>query len=282
MYTVYCHIFPNGKRYVGLTKHSVEKRWENGNKYKTCPLVYRAIQKYGWENVKHEILSTVKTIEEAEAKERYYISKYRTTDPEYGYNILPGGDVSDNAATKEIREKMGRGWRGKRRSEEEREKISLGVKRTFSRQESNGHIGMKATGETRLKMSNSSKKAWESEERKKDASRRMAERMADEAFKKKVLDNLSKYRRKSGQWSMPEEAKKKISEATKGRWIGEKSPTSKPVLQFSRDGEFIKRWENAGAVERAGIALRSNVAKCCRGAPHCKTAGGFVWRFENE
>lgn len=282
MYTVYCHIFPNGKRYVGLTKHSVERRWENGNKYKTCPLVDRAIQKYGWKNIKHEILSTAKTLAEAEAEEKYYISEYRTTDPKYGYNILPGGDMSDNVSTKEIREKMGCGWRGKHRSEEDREKISLGVKRTLSRQESNGHRGMKATKETRKKMSDSNKKAWENEERKKDASKRMAERMSDEAFKKKVLDNFSKHRRKAGQWSMSEEAKKKISEATKGRWIGEKSPTSKPVLQFSKEGEFIKKWENAGAVERAGIALRNNVSKCCRGTQHCKTAGGFIWKFADE
>ena len=41
-----------------------------------------------------------------------------------------------------------------------------------------------------------------------------------------------------------------------------------------------RRWSNAGEVERAGIASRSNVSKCCCGVPHVKTVGGFVWRFE--
>lgn len=34
-YTVYIHLFPSGKRYVGITGQSLKERWRvNGNGYK--------------------------------------------------------------------------------------------------------------------------------------------------------------------------------------------------------------------------------------------------------
>ena len=32
-YKVYVHIAPNGKRYYGITKKKVERRWRNGKGY---------------------------------------------------------------------------------------------------------------------------------------------------------------------------------------------------------------------------------------------------------
>lgn len=280
MYTVYCHVFPNGKKYVGITRTSVERRWRNGCQYKTCPLVNAAIQKYGWENVCHEILATAQTKEEAERLEKGYIAEFDTMNPSHGYNILPGGDVSVNDATPEMREKLGNGWRGKHRTEAEKTKISAGVKKKFTRPESNGHYGLKASNETREKMSMSQTKSWATNEsRKKAASERMKKRLSDPEYKRQVLERLAENQRGSG-WKMAEETKKKLSERMKGRWIGAKSPTSKPVLQFTKSGEFIKRWENAGEAERAGIALRGSISKCCNGAPHCNTAGGYIWRHD--
>lgn len=91
MFKIYCHVFPNGKRYIGITRTTTKRRWGNGENYKTCPLVYHAIKKYGWENVSHEILEEVCTIEDAEEKERYYIRHFDTQNPSHGYNVLPGG-----------------------------------------------------------------------------------------------------------------------------------------------------------------------------------------------
>lgn len=47
---VYCHTFPNGKRYIGITCDA-ESRWRDGNGYKKQKKIWRAINKYGWENV---------------------------------------------------------------------------------------------------------------------------------------------------------------------------------------------------------------------------------------
>lgn len=57
-YTVYIHIFPNQKKYVGITGQRTKDRWRvNGNGYKPQKLVYRAIKKYGWENIEHIIVA---------------------------------------------------------------------------------------------------------------------------------------------------------------------------------------------------------------------------------
>ena len=54
-YSVYCHTFPNGKRYIGISS-DCEKRWRNGKGYETQPKMDRAIKKYGWDNFQHIIV----------------------------------------------------------------------------------------------------------------------------------------------------------------------------------------------------------------------------------
>lgn len=63
---LYRHTSPSGKVYVGITSKSVNKRWDGGRGYKTCIYFYNAILKYGWDNIKHEILFT--DLEEKRAK----------------------------------------------------------------------------------------------------------------------------------------------------------------------------------------------------------------------
>ena len=93
-YCVYKHIAPNGKCYIGMTGQTPERRWQNGNGYKSQLLFYRAIEKYGWDNFEHVILEENLTQEDACKKEIYYIEKYQTTNRELGYNISLGGDLS--------------------------------------------------------------------------------------------------------------------------------------------------------------------------------------------
>lgn len=47
-YTVYMHISPSGKRYVGITRQRPVARWKNGRGYINNEYFYRAIKKYGW------------------------------------------------------------------------------------------------------------------------------------------------------------------------------------------------------------------------------------------
>lgn len=103
MFLVYMHTTPNGKRYIGITKSTAKSRWKNGKGYET-QFFYKAIQKYGWENIKHEILFENLTKEEAEAKEVELIAFYKTNQKEYGYNVENGG--SHNTCSEETKIKM--------------------------------------------------------------------------------------------------------------------------------------------------------------------------------
>lgn len=50
------------------------------------------------------------------------------------------------------------------------------------------------------------------------------------------------------------------------------------VLQYSLDGEFIKRYASSGEAERENNISSSKVGACCRGKR--KTAGGYVWKYD--
>lgn len=65
----------------------------------------------------------------------------------------------------------------------------------------------------------------------------------------------------------------------KGRFItGANNPASKPVLQFSLNGDFINEWASKGEAQRKTGIYRGNIGRCCTEG---KTAGGFIWKFKN-
>lgn len=93
MYCVYKHTFPNNKVYIGITSLNPLRRWkQNGMGYKGQRFVFNAILKYGWDNIKHEILYSNLTKEEACQKEIELIAEYKSNNRKYGYNISIGGE----------------------------------------------------------------------------------------------------------------------------------------------------------------------------------------------
>ena len=64
-YTVYMHVSPSNKRYIGITRQAHEKRWKSGNGYAGNDYFYKAIKKYGWNNFEHNILFSELTKTEA-------------------------------------------------------------------------------------------------------------------------------------------------------------------------------------------------------------------------
>lgn len=91
-YCIYKHVFPNNKVYIGQTCQKVERRWRKGKGYIDNALIWNAIQKYGWENIKHEIICTDLNLEQANVLERLLIlCIYKSNIRENGYNIDEGG-----------------------------------------------------------------------------------------------------------------------------------------------------------------------------------------------
>lgn len=91
MYSLYFHIAPNGKMYIGITRRKPELRWKKGSGYLNNNHFYNAIKKYGWNNIKHIVVYDNLTQKEAEEKEVELIAKYKTNNRLYGYNNDNGG-----------------------------------------------------------------------------------------------------------------------------------------------------------------------------------------------
>lgn len=92
-FTVYMHTFPNKKRYIGITRTSLDQRFKNGYAYAYNKEMYDDIQKYGWDNIKHDVICTNLSVKEACNLEIELIREYDTTNPENGYNITSGGEI---------------------------------------------------------------------------------------------------------------------------------------------------------------------------------------------
>jgi len=61
---------------------------------------------------------------------------------------------------------------------------------------------------------------------------------------------------------------------------GALSPSHKPVLQYNRDGNFIKRYYGIMEAQReTGVQFR-NISKVCKGER--RFAGGYIWRYEEK
>ena len=112
-YKVYMHTSPSNKVYIGITCKDVKRRWrKDGNGYKGQEYFYKAIQKYKWDNFKHEVLYEGLTKEEAEKIEIELIKKYKSNDPNYGYNILSGG-FAPGEMPDEVKQKVSMSRKGK-------------------------------------------------------------------------------------------------------------------------------------------------------------------------
>lgn len=91
-YCVYKHTCPNGKAYIGITSRPPKSRWKSGYGYESNKHFFNAIRVFGWQNIKHEVLYSGLSKEEACAAEIELISKLDTTNPEKGYNHSSGGE----------------------------------------------------------------------------------------------------------------------------------------------------------------------------------------------
>ena len=277
-YTVYKHIFPNNKVYIGITSQKPQDRWLNGKGYKDINFVGKAIRKYGWENVKHEILYDNLSQKEAEDKEIELIAKYKSNNREFGYNIANGGKsrgmVSEE--TKKLISKIQKGRkqnpetiqkransnRGKHRSEETKRKISEANKGrkpteyTLQRLKE-ANLAREFTPEYRQKLSEGIKKSW-TEERRKEMSKRVSGKNNHNygrKFTKEEIENLQ----------------------FKNRSVN--SVLSKKVGQFDKEGNLIKIYGSCREAGREGYK-HQGISAVCRGEKH--THKGFVWKYMGE
>jgi group I intron endonuclease len=67
------------------------------------------------------------------------------------------------------------------------------------------------------------------------------------------------------------ETKQKISETRKGKG-------TKPILQYTLDGVFIRDWDSATTASKELNIFQTSITACCK--EKLKTCGGFIWRYK--
>lgn len=176
---IYMYTFPNNKRYIGKTCHSMKKRQRDSawTGYQNCTLLWNAIQKYGIENIRQDILfEDNMTDARASRLEQICILLFkcnanRFSNPSYGYNLTDGGEgVSgakrqDEAHMKQVRQ-MINSRKGRTLTEEHKRKLSIahtGLKIGPMSESTKRKIGTansreNMSEETRIRRSNSKKK----------------------------------------------------------------------------------------------------------------------------
>lgn len=251
-YSVYKHTFPNGKVYIGITSMKPNRRWDKGRGYNNQPLMKRAINKYGWDNVVHEILFSNLSKEEAERTEIELISIYQSNNSTFGYNIENGGNATGKMSEKTKRKisefnktRLGNknSFYGKHHTEETKRKIS---------EAKTGIAGHPHTEESRKKISES----------KKGANNHMYGKCHSEKTKKKMSE--------SHRGENNHNYKKHLSEETRKK-IGEANGNSVRCIETNTIYRSVKNASNETGVDLTGIH------KCCKGRQN--TSGGYHWEY---
>lgn len=258
-WSIYRHTSPSGKIYIGITSKSPEERWAKGWGYVRCPVFMKAIKKYGWDNIKHEVLFTGLSEERVKQLEINLIRHYKRLG--LSYNITDGGDGSlGRFASEETKAKQRARKLGKKLSEEHRAKIRKFVHENLK--------GVPLSEETKRKL-------HEANKGKKPSPQTIA--ALKEYLKTRVVSQESII--KMVETQRLKGYKNSIAVLDRNReQIGIKH--RKPVVQFDLAGNYIKRYDAVKfAAAEAHIDV-SPIISCCKN--RACTAAGSMWMYEED
>lgn len=246
-YWVYTHTTPDGMVYVGMSCSKFNWRRWHSTAY-TYTTLQPYIDKFGWENITHEVVKQGLTKQEAQKLEEELRQLYLTKGTVI--NIHPsGGEFS----------KLGEIGYRKKYYQEHKEEISKkhkqyreSHKEEFSEKHKQYYQKNKEKILDRIKRYN-------------------------QEHKEEKLEYSKEYREKNKELINKKRREKK-REGYKTSGLKNNGPRSKPVQQFTLDGEFVREWPSAMECERNGY-IQSCISNCCRGKS--KSHKGYIWRYKD-
>lgn len=264
----------NNKQLVGYTSSFRRRKNEHfshlrKNQHRNEHL-QRAFNKYGEENFKMEILEEYPNEGYIlPSMENYWVNILRTNEREYGYNILPTDPYNARKVSEETRVKLSLKNKGKIRTEEqkqkirEKRKIQIISKESYNKAKETRKLKTKENGyyhspETiqKIKIAKTGKKCKKNKEE----------------MRISTLAGIKKKIEKYGYFISPEgveSIKKHSSERN-----------SKPVLQFTKSGKFIKEWKSAVEASKELKINSKNISSAANN--YRKSAGGFLWKKKED
>ena len=215
----------NGKKYIGKHKGLLDDDYLGSGIVLT-----KAIEKYGRNNFKKEILYISSSEEENCKMEQYFIKKFNATEDKNFYNIASGGQG---------------GYATQGYSLKERQKINKKISEANSK-ENHPMYGKHHSEETKEKLRKASLAYWTKEKRKERSKQYMGEnnpmygkKQSLESIQKRISHtDFSVYRTK--------EYREKMSKATSGEKNGnygnkdEKAKNGKQVQMYDENWNLIK------------------------------------------
>ena len=63
-------------------------------------------------------------------------------------------------------------------------------------------------------------------------------------------------------------------------WEKSSEVTSKPVLQYTKSGQFVAEYQSLKEAERKTGIRSSHISGCCLGKKWYKSAGNYIWKFK--
>ena len=315
-YSIYKHTSPSGKSYIGITKQGKKRFGKDGNGYKKQRKFYNAIQKYGWDNFKHEIIEDNLSFEQACFGEQLYIEIYDSINN--GYNIAIGGEGVQEIGNRKVVQfsqdlkpvniiksvsycsnivgfksittisnwcydgKLHCGYYWKFLDECENVKIDYDL---FDDVMVNyNYLNFNPYSDKEEKIHNSQKG------KRSNSKRKINQYAMDGTYIRtwdSIIDSVTYY-------MMPNDST--IIRAIKNkyncfgyRWtyydgsIADILPNitkNKKILQFDINEVFINKYNNSIQAEKETGISRKNITRACSGGR--KTAGGYIWRYEEN
>jgi len=127
----------NHKKYIGLTKRTIEDRWKQhlyesnkNDSWEWNTPLGNAIKKYGKDNFIVYVLEKCSSIEELKKKEIEFIASEKTLVQFGGYNLSHGGDGRlGYKLSEETKRKIGESNKGKTYTAESLKKMSIAAKK---------------------------------------------------------------------------------------------------------------------------------------------------------
>jgi len=284
-YTVYIHIFPNKKVYVGITMQTVYKRWKN--RYSNSPFMNNAIQKYGWENIEHKILYEHLTKEEAEQKEIELIKQYKSNQRKFGYNIANGGN-HQGKHSEETKQKIKNSGASRTFFKKGESSWNKGLKMSSETVEKNRltHLGKKQSKETREKMSKKHKGHIVTEETKRKIQETKKKHYSNGYHHTK--ETIEKIKKNRNNFERSEETKNKQSISMKEKYKngyinpmkGKKAVNRKPIIQLDMNNNFIREWECISDAAKYYNINTSRIVLVLKGMRNQTL--GYIWKYKTE
>jgi group I intron endonuclease len=240
----------NKKNYIGQTiQNDPYKRWSDHKssiKYnKGCPLLSKAISKYGVENFKFEIL-IICFDEDVYTYEKDYIKKYKSFGPN-GYNATEGGEPGGN-------------FKGKTHTDE----VKNILRKKATEWNNNPVNKLKISKLVCIGLENSDK--WKkAKEEGRVGTHPYNKQPKSEEVRQKISETLKEFF---------------VIDTNRIKLKNKKPRNGRQIYQCSLDNAIIKEFINAAEAARQIGLNRKTIQACLAGRN--KTAGGYIWKYANK